>query len=46
MTDHPFFMWSIVEAWNWVAHLPALGFLALLLVAFLAFAMAMYLKDV
>lgn len=45
MTGHPFFMWSIAEAWDWIVHLPALGFLALLLTAFLAFAMAMFFKD-
>ncbi len=30
-TENPFYMWSIVEAWDWLVHLPVAGF-ALLVV--------------
>ena len=30
-TETPFYMWSIIEAWDWLAHLPVAGF-ALLVV--------------
>jgi len=26
----PFFMWTIVQAWDWLIHLPVLGFIALI----------------
>ena len=29
--DDNFFMWSIVEAWNWLIHLTVLGFVILVL---------------
>jgi len=29
-----FMTWSIAEAWDWLVHLPVLGFLTLLLLAF------------
>ena len=45
-TDHPFYMWSLAEAWQWLINLPVLGFvilvvlgvlLALLFVAFVIY---------
>jgi hypothetical protein len=32
MGDHPFFMWTIIEARDWLIHLPVLGFILLILV--------------
>jgi hypothetical protein len=28
--DSPFYAWSILEAWDWLANLPFLGFILLL----------------
>jgi hypothetical protein len=28
--DHLFFMWSIAEAWDFLVHLPILGFVSLI----------------
>lgn len=28
--DNPFFMWTIPEAWNWLIHVPTLGFIAVI----------------
>ena len=25
-TENPFYKWSIVEAWDWLVHLPVAGF--------------------
>jgi hypothetical protein len=30
MSDSPFFLWSIAEAWQWLVHVPVLGFVLLL----------------
>jgi hypothetical protein len=32
MMDHPFFMWTIIEAWDWLIHVPVLGFILLIAV--------------
>ncbi len=29
--EKPFYMWTIVEAWDWLIHLPVLGFVFLVL---------------
>ncbi len=29
--ETPFYMWTIVEAWDWLIHLPILGFVLLVL---------------
>jgi hypothetical protein len=31
----PFYMWSILEAWNWLTHVPILGFVMLIVLGFL-----------
>ena len=31
--ESPFYLWSMVEAWEWLIHVPALGFATLLLLA-------------
>ena len=30
-TENPYYMWSIVEAWDWLIHLPVAGFALLVL---------------
>ena len=29
--ETPFYMWTIMEAWNWLIDVPVLGFVALIL---------------
>lgn len=31
-TDTPFYMWTLVEAWEWLINVPVLGFIFLLAV--------------
>lgn len=31
--EHPFFMRTITEAWDWLIHVPVLGFVAFILVS-------------
>ena len=31
--ENPFYMWTIVEAWDWLIDLPVLGFALMVLVA-------------
>ncbi len=33
IAESPFYLWSMVEAWEWLIHVPALGFATLLLLA-------------
>jgi len=44
-----FYTWSIAEAWDWLIHVPVLGFACLvvlaLVVAFFAFAFNLALKQ-
>jgi hypothetical protein len=30
--QHPFFLWTLAEAWDWLINVPALGFIVLLVV--------------
>lgn len=30
--QHPFFLWTLTEAWDWLINVPALGFIVLLVV--------------
>ncbi len=32
--ENTFYMWTIVEAWDWLIHLPVLGFVLLVLLGF------------
>lgn len=39
-----FFFWSIAEAWDWLVHVPMLGFACLLILAFYIVAVGLWLN--
>ena len=38
-----FFMWSIAEAWDWLVHIPGLGFALLIALPFVLIILVVYL---
>lgn len=40
-----FFLWSVAQAWDWLIHVPVLGFLGLLLLGLIVIAICGSIRD-
>ena len=45
-SENMFFMWSILEAWEWLINLPFLGFFLLLIIPFIAVIIVLYVSVI